>query len=31
MVVIPRAGHSVSLEQPEIVNQYIANFIASHL
>ncbi|MFT7405512.1 alpha/beta fold hydrolase [Zhongshania sp.] len=31
MVVIPKAGHSVSLEQPEIVNQYIANFIKSHL
>lgn len=31
MLVIPKAGHSVSLEQPELVNHYIAHFIASYL
>jgi 3-oxoadipate enol-lactonase len=30
MFVVPKAGHSVALEQPEIVNQYIADFIAAH-
>ncbi|MGP9545686.1 alpha/beta fold hydrolase [Psychrobacter sp. AOP7-B1-25] len=30
MFVIPKAGHSVALEQPEIVNRYIADFISSH-
>lgn len=31
MFVIPKAGHSVALEQPEIVNNYIADFIATHV
>ncbi|WP_367111587.1 alpha/beta fold hydrolase [uncultured Psychrobacter sp.] len=30
MFVVPKAGHSVALEQPEIVNKYIADFIAAH-
>ena len=30
MFVIPKAGHSVALEQPEIVNRYIADFISAH-
>lgn len=28
--VVPQAGHSVALEQPQIVNRYIAEFIAAH-
>ncbi len=28
--VIPKAGHSVALEQPEIVNKFIADFISAH-
>ncbi|MEN8626668.1 alpha/beta fold hydrolase [Psychrobacter proteolyticus] len=28
--VIPKAGHSVALEQPEIINRYIIDFISSH-
>ncbi len=28
--VVPKAGHSVALEQPEIVNKYIADFITAH-
>ncbi|WP_201555511.1 alpha/beta fold hydrolase [Psychrobacter sp. 72-O-c] len=30
MFVIPKAGHSVALEQPEIVNKYISDFISAH-
>ena len=30
MLVVPKAGHSVALEQPEIVNQYITGFITAH-
>ncbi len=30
MFVVPKAGHSVALEQPEIVNRYIADFISAH-
>jgi 3-oxoadipate enol-lactonase len=31
MFIIPQAGHSVALEQPKIVNHYIAEFITAHL
>lgn len=30
MFVIPKAGHSVALEQPKIVNEYISDFISEH-
>ena len=30
MFVIPKAGHSVALEQPKIVNKFIADFISAH-
>ncbi|WP_413520907.1 alpha/beta fold hydrolase [Psychrobacter glacincola] len=30
MFVVPKARHSVALEQPEIVNEYISNFISEH-
>jgi 3-oxoadipate enol-lactonase len=30
MYVVPKAGHSVSLEQPKVVNKYIADFISAH-
>jgi 3-oxoadipate enol-lactonase len=28
--IIPKAGHSVALEQPEIVNKHITTFISAH-
>ncbi len=31
MFVVPKAGHSVALEQPKIVNNYIDDFIAENL
>lgn len=30
MFVVPKAGHSAALEQPEIVNKYISDFISAH-
>lgn len=30
MFVIPKAGHSVALEQPKIINKYISDFISAH-
>ena len=30
MFVILKAGHSVALEQPKIVNEYISDFISEH-
>ncbi|MDX2372777.1 alpha/beta hydrolase [Psychrobacter sp. PP-21] len=30
MFVVSNAGHSVALEQPKIVNEYITNFISAH-
>jgi 3-oxoadipate enol-lactonase len=30
LFIVPKAGHSVSLEQPAVVNKHIADFIAAH-